>query len=267
MVRKRLHLNSQRGSRIALPKSNLSSSKGWNTHATSSHFGQPFSLFEHGTWSFLQSFFNDKMGSMNTFNLGDAVRQISTGGTGTIVGIHPVLPPTADRKVYEVRFNFGCPASPVPPEDLELFAERRSGNERRSVRDRRGVAIVKYQGQCVLDCLVRMLDLPLNEVRTMFAESIKGQQDPSNLNDVTDVLMENGYVVGLTSENNAGIEGVRCFVALCNDIGIGHAVVVEGKTIFDPDHQFNSSWNFNAQCLAFGWTVANVLLVTKLPTK
>jgi hypothetical protein len=211
---------------------------------------------------------DDKMGSMNTFNLGDDVRQISTGGTGKIIGIHPLLPPTADRKVYEVRFNFGSPVSQVPPEDLELFAERRSGNERRNVRDRRRLAIVKYQGQCVLECLQRMLNLPLNEIRTMFAESVMGQRDPSNLNDVKDVLMENGYVVGLISEHNAGIEGERCFVALhSNDLGTGHAVVVEGKTVFDPDHQFNNSGNFHAQCLAFGWTVQNVLLVRKLPTK
>ncbi len=203
---------------------------------------------------------------MSTFNLGDAVRQISTGGTGTIIGIHPVLPPTADRKVYEVRFNFGCPASQVPPEDLELFAERRSGNERRNVRDRRRVAIVRYQGQCVLECLELMLNLPLTDVRTMFAESMTEQRDPSNLNDVTDVLIDNGYVVGLVSQNSAGM-GERCFVVLHNSLGVGHAVVVEGKTIFDPAHQFNKNGNFHAQCLAFGWTVANVWVVRKLPTK
>jgi hypothetical protein len=116
--------------------------------------------------------------------------------------------------------------------------------------------------------LERIINRPLDEVRTMFAESMTGQRDPSNLNDVTDVLMENGYVVGLISENRAGIEGERCFVALrSNDLGTGHAVVVEGNTVFDPDHQFNSSGNFYAQCLAFGWTVENVLVVKKLPMK
>lgn len=111
---------------------------------------------------------------MNTFKIGDGVRQKSTGGTGGITGIHPVLPPTTGKTAYTVRFNFGQPTSKVPEEDLELFVERRSGNERRNVQDRRRLVIVKLQGQCVLECLAKILG-PSVDVRKMFDESISCQ--------------------------------------------------------------------------------------------
>ena len=202
---------------------------------------------------------------MNIFKMSDAVRQISTGGTGVIIGIHPVLPPTSGRTVYTVQFNFGLPESRVPQEDLELFHERRSGNDRRVFKDRRQFVIVKYQGQCVLESLEKALELPLEDIRTMFYESPSGQRDPSNLNDVTAVLMENDYVVGLISENKADRKGERCFVTLRNAAGIGHAVVVfEDNTVFDAEGKFNNSGNFYEQCLALGWTVQNVLLLKKM---
>jgi hypothetical protein len=182
---------------------------------------------------------------MTTFKMGDAVRQISTSGTGKIIGIHPVQPLTTGRTVYTVKFNFGQPESKVPPEDLELFTERRSGIERRILRDRRRVAIVKYQGQCVLESLVKVLELPLNDIRKMFDESFIGQRDPSNLNDVTAVLLENDYAVCLLGDNDADRKGERCFVAVGNAIGMGHAVVVfEDNTIFDPEGKFKHSGDF-----------------------
>lgn len=201
---------------------------------------------------------------MNTFNLGDPVRQLSTGGTGVITGIHPVLPPTADRKVYAVRFTSGHPTTRVPPEDLELFVDRR-----KAVQDRRRPVIVKYQGQCVLESLAKILELPLNEVSTMFDEFVAGQRDPSNLDHVADVLMENGYMICQISKNRAELEGERLFVVLRNDTSAGHTVVVlEDNTIFDPENRFNNSGSdFHAQCLALGWRVENVLLVKNLQRK
>ena len=84
----------------------------------------------------------------------------------------------------------------------------------------------------------------------MFDDSARGQQNPSSLHHMADVLIDNGYVVGQISKNRAEQKGECCFVALRNQMGNGHAVVVmEDNTIFDPEHKFDEKGgNFYAQC-------------------
>ena len=201
---------------------------------------------------------------MGKFAIGDGVRQRSTGGTGTVIGIHETFPPS-DRVTYTVRFNSG-PESGVAERELEPFDERRRGIDRRIIRDRRRVAIVKYQGQCVLESLSRVLEISVDEVREMFDESSRGQQDPSDINHVADVLMDNGYVVGQIDKNRADQKGERCFVVMHNDSGAGHAVVVyEDNRIFDSEHRFNEhGGNFYAQCMGLGWKVDYAFGLRKL---
>jgi hypothetical protein len=201
---------------------------------------------------------------MRKFAIGEGVRQKSTGGTGTVLGIHEAFPPS-DRSSYTVRFNSG-PDSRVAEQDLELFDEHRSGIERRTIPDRRRVSIVKYQGECVLQSLSRVLEMSVDEVRKMFDESVRGQQDPSNINHVADVLMDNGFVVGQINKNKADQKGERCLVVMHNENGAGHAVVVfEDNRIFDPEKQFNENGGgFYGQCMALGWKVEYALVVRKL---
>jgi hypothetical protein len=198
------------------------------------------------------------------FTIGEGVRQKSTGGTGTVSGIHETFPPS-DRVSYTVRFNTG-PDSRVAEGDLEPFRERRRGIDRRTILDRRQIAIVKYQGQCVLESLSLVLGVSVDEVRTMFDESVEGQQDPSDINAVVDVLVDNGYVVGQIGKNRADQKGERCFVVMRNENGAGHAVVVfEDNRIFDSEQRFNENGgNFYAQCMGLGWKVDYVLVFRKL---
>lgn len=162
-------------------------------------------------------------------------------------------------------FNAGV-ENPAPEEDLELFNERRSWNERRTTPDRRRVVVVQHEGQCVLESLRKALRKPVDDVRMMFDDSARGQQNPSNLHHMADVLIDNGYVVGQISKNRAEQKGECCFVALRNQMGNGHAVVVmEDNTIFDPEHKFDEKGgNFYAQCGANGWNVEHVLVFRKL---
>jgi hypothetical protein len=201
---------------------------------------------------------------MTKFEIGDGVRQISTGGTGKVVGIPSRLKPT-DRQFYRVLFNAGV-ENPVPEEDLELFSERRSWIERRINPDRRHIAVVEHEGQCVLESLSKVLRIPVDDIRKMFDDSVRGRQTPSNLNHLAEVLMDNGFVVGQINKNRAEQKGECCFVALRNQMGSGHAVVVmEDNTIFDPEHKFNENGgNFYAQCMANGWNLEHVLVFRKL---
>jgi hypothetical protein len=132
---------------------------------------------------------------VNQFALGDRVRQISTGGTGRIDGIHPKLPPT-NNVGYTVAFSSG-PSSIVPEKDLEPFVERRTGTERRRP------VILKYQGQCVIDSLAGILQLPQNQVQLMFEESFVGtphRRDPSNPDHVFEVLVDYGYMISFVGK-------------------------------------------------------------------
>jgi hypothetical protein len=86
----------------------------------------------------------------------------------------------------------------------------------------------------VLESLSRVLEISVDEAREMFDESSRGQQDPSDINQVADVLMDNGYVVGQIDKNRADQKGERCFVVMHNDNGAGHAVVV---------YEDNNTWS------------------------
>jgi hypothetical protein len=202
---------------------------------------------------------------MAKFAIGDVVRQRSTEATGKVIGVHPSLPPS-DSTAYTVRFTLGGHQSSLPEDDLELFNERRIGFERRINPARRHVIVAKDQGQCVLESLSRVLKLPLADVRRMFEEFSGGQKDPSLINHMVDVLMEGGYVVGQISKSRAEEKGECCFVALSNDSGAGHVVVVcEDNKVFDPEHKFNESGgSFYGQCMALGWKVDHVLVFRKL---
>lgn len=194
---------------------------------------------------------------MTKFKIGDGVRQISTGGTGKVLGIPSRLKPT-DKQFYRVLFNAGV-ESPVTEEDLESFRERRTGVERRKP------TIVKYEGQCVIESLAKVLRLPLSDVRQMFDESPRGRQNPSDINQVVDVLMDERYVVGQIHKSRADQKGESCFVALVNSKGQGHAIaVLEDNTIFDPEHKFNETGDFYAQAMANGWEVQHVLVFRRL---
>jgi hypothetical protein len=202
---------------------------------------------------------------MAKFAIGSGVRQKSTEGTGKVIGIHPTFPPS-DSTTYTVRFNLGSHESRIPEADLEEFDERRTGIDRRLNRDRRHVIVAKDQGQCVLESLSKVLELSVAEVRRMFDEFSKGQQDPSDINHVADVLKESGYVVGEVSKNRAEEKGERRFVALQNNNnGTGHAVVVfEDNRIFDSERRFNENGgSFYAQCMNLGWTVNYILVLRK----
>jgi hypothetical protein len=194
--------------------------------------------------------------------MGDSVRQLSTGGTGTIGGIHPVLPPIEDGKVYTVNFNFGHPSAKIRPEDLEVFNERRR-TTRRLTKDRRKLVLVKNSGDCVIQCLSRMLALPQHEIRLMFEESISGRRDHSDINEVVDVPMENDYMVGQISKHKASV-GKRCLVVLRNKTGLGHVVVVEGKTVFDPEGRFCETEDFYEMHIVLGWHIDYVLVIEKI---
>ena len=194
---------------------------------------------------------------MSKFQIGNEVRQVSTGGTGKVLGIPSRLRPT-DKQFYRVLFNAGV-ESAVEEEDLEIFKERRTGNERRKQ------AIVKYEGQCVIESLGTVLRLPVDEVRQMFDESPRGRQNPSDINQVVDVMMDERYVVGQIHKSRADQKGERCFVAMVNSKGQGHAIaVLEDNTIFDPEHRFNERGNFYSQAMANGWEVQLVLVLRKL---
>ena len=110
------------------------------------------------------------------------------------------------------------------------------------------------------------MEICVDEVREMFDESSRGQQDPSDINHVADVLMDNGYVVGQIDKNRADQKGERCFVVMHNDSGAGHAVVVyEDNRIFDSEHRFNEhGGNFYAQCMGLGWKVDYAFGLRKL---
>lgn len=190
------------------------------------------------------------------------MRQLSTGCTGTIGGIHPVLPLIEDRKLYTVNFNFGHPPAKVRAEDLEIFNERRQIT-RRQIKDRRKLVLTRHVGGCVIQCLSEMLELPEHEIRSMFEESISGPRDQSDINEVVDVLIENDYMVGQISKHKAEL-GKRCLVILRNETGAGHVVVVEGKRVFDPERRFSETGGFYGMHLALGWDVDYVLVVEKI---
>jgi hypothetical protein len=149
---------------------------------------------------------------MREFGIGDGVRQKSTKSTGRIIGIHPTFLPS-ERTTYTVRFNLGGHESIIPEADLEPFVERRNGMDRRVKRDRRQIVVAKDQGQCVLESLSRLLELSVPEVSKMFDDFSSGPQDPSSVNHLADVLMENGYVVGQISNNRVEQEGERSFAS------------------------------------------------------
>jgi hypothetical protein len=203
---------------------------------------------------------------MAKFAIDDGVRQRSTEGTGEVMGVHPSLPPS-DGTTYTVKFNLGGHEARVPEDDLGPFDERRTGFERRINRDRRHVIVAKDQGQCVLESLSKVLKLPVADVRKMFDDFSGGQQDPSDINHVVDVLMESGYVVGQIGKNRADQRGECCLVVLQQkESGAGHAVAVfEDNKIFDPEHKFNESGgNFYGQCMGLGWKVDCVLVFRRL---
>jgi hypothetical protein len=194
---------------------------------------------------------------MSKFRIGNEVRQLSTGGTGKILGMPSRLLPT-DKQFYRVLFNAGV-ENAVPEEDLESFRERRMGNERRKP------VIVKYEGQCVIESLGIVLRLPVDEVRKMFDESLRGRQNPSDINQVLDVLMDEQYVVGQIHKSRAEQKGERCFVAPRNSRGDGHAIaVLEDNTIFDPEHRFNETGGLYGQAMVNNWEVLHVLVFRKL---
>jgi len=202
---------------------------------------------------------------MSKFSIGDGVRQKSTEGTGHIIGVHPTFPPS-EKTTYTIRFNLGGHQSIVPESDLEPFIERRSGMDRRVNRDRRQTVVAKDQGQCVLESLSRLLTLSVTDVRKMFADFSGGPQDPSLINQVADVLIENGYVVGQISHNRIEQKGECCLVVMHNNAGSGHAVAVfQDNKIFDSEHKFNENGgDFHAQCLSLGWKIEHVLTFRKL---